>query len=479
MFHRHYRLYASMLYLGDALSGLPALYGAYSLRSYLVRFAPEGLAVYFNPQLLPFRDYLFCYLIFLPVWSLLLGITQRYSNVLQFPLLVQFGRALQFLVLTGVSGAFLFFTFQLQISRPVFFVFLILAGVWLGIERLLLQWLLRSRNTSEHTQIKLLIVGTDRGARRIGKALEQYEKWGYHVVGYVAYGPEHANDRDLNVLGVLDELPQLLNESIVVDEVLFVGSQTKDLTTLEETIRLCEDLGIRTHLVADFFPISISKLSLEYLGDLPLITLSAVPDHALSVAAKRVLDCTIGLFLLILLSPLFLFLAILVKATTKGPVFYRQTRCGLYGRKFTLIKFRTMIQGAEDRLWEIKHLNEMGGPVFKMRNDPRVTRVGRWLRKSSLDELPQLWNVIKGEMSLVGPRAPLPEEVRHYSSKQRRRLSVKPGITCLWQVSGRNDINFDEWMELDLQYIDNWSFWLDMRIILKTIPVVFTGKGAR
>ena len=135
--------------------------------------------------------------------------------------------------------------------------------------------------------------------------------------------------------------------------------------------------------------------------------------------------------------------------------------------------------GPEDKLWEIKHLNEMGGPVFKMRNDPRVTRLGRVLRKFSIDEIPQAWNVLKGEMSMVGPRAPLLEEVQHYTTKQRRRLSVKPGITCLWQVSGRNDIDFSRWMELDLEYIDTWSFWLDIRIMLRTIPAVFSARGAR
>ena len=137
-----------------------------------------------------------------------------------------------------------------------------------------------------------------------------------------------------------------------------------------------------------------------------------------------------------------------------------------------------MIDGAEDRLWEIKHLNEMDGPVFKMRNDPRVTSLGRVLRRTSIDELPQLWNVIKGEMSIVGPRAPLVEEVSHYSFRQRRRLSVRPGITCLWQVSGRNEISFQKWMDMDLEYIDNWSVWLDLQIMLKTIPAVLSGRGA-
>jgi len=170
---------------------------------------------------------------------------------------------------------------------------------------------------------------------------------------------------------------------------------------------------------------------------------------------------------------------LLVKLTSKGPIIYRQVRCGLYGRTFVLYKIRSMCDGAEDVLWEIKHLNEMAGPVFKMRNDPRVTPLGRFLRKSSIDEWPQFWNVLKGDMSLVGPRAPLPQEVKEYTRWQRRRLSVKPGITCLWQVSGRNEINFHEWMKLDLHYIDNWSLLLDFKILLRTFPVVLFGKGAR
>jgi lipopolysaccharide/colanic/teichoic acid biosynthesis glycosyltransferase len=191
------------------------------------------------------------------------------------------------------------------------------------------------------------------------------------------------------------------------------------------------------------------------------------------------MDLATAATLLALFAPLMLLTAGFIKFTSRGPVFYRQVRCGLYGRRFSLMKFRTMIDGAEDRLWEIKHLNEMNGPVFKMRNDPRVTPLGRFLRKYSIDEIPQLWNVLKGEMSIVGPRAPLGEEVRYYSIRQRRRLSVKPGITCLWQVSGRSDIDFHRWMDMDLYYIDNWSLWLDFRILLKTIPAVFTGRGAR
>ena len=240
-----------------------------------------------------------------------------------------------------------------------------------------------------------------------------------------------------------------------------------------------KEQGIRTRVAVDLFPAKVSNVSMEFLENVPVITFSATPDHAFSLFIKRAMDVILTVLLLALLTPLMIVVGLLVKMTSKGPMIYRQIRCGLYGRKFVLYKFRSMNQGAEDVLWEIRHLNEMDGPVFKMRNDPRVTPFGRFLRKSSIDELPQLWNVVKGDMSLVGPRAPLPEEVREYTRWQRRRLSVKPGITCLWQVSGRNEIDFHEWMKLDLQYIDNWSLLLDVKILLRTFPVVLLGRGAR
>ncbi len=171
-------------------------------------------------------------------------------------------------------------------------------------------------------------------------------------------------------------------------------------------------------------------------------------------------------------------IALLIKITAGGQVLYRQTRCGLNGRRFTLYKFRTMIEGAEERQRELLHLNEMDGPVFKLKQDPRVTWIGRFLRRFSLDELPQLWNVLRGDMSLVGPRPPIPDEVARYQRWQRRRLSMKPGLTCLWQISGRNQIDFDRWMKLDLEYIDSWSPWLDVKILLKTVPAVLSGRGA-
>jgi exopolysaccharide biosynthesis polyprenyl glycosylphosphotransferase len=197
--------------------------------------------------------------------------------------------------------------------------------------------------------------------------------------------------------------------------------------------------------------------------------------------AKQAIDFFGALVALILLSPLFAVIAILIRLTSSGPVLFRQQRCGLNGEPFNMLKFRSMSTDAEQRRHELERLNEMQGPVFKVTNDPRVTPVGRWLRKYSFDELPQLWNVLCGEMSLVGPR-PLPvHEVKRFDDPaHRRRLSVKPGLTCLWQISGRNQVtDFRDWVRLDLEYIDNWSLWLDIKILFKTFPVVFTGAGAK
>ena len=193
---------------------------------------------------------------------------------------------------------------------------------------------------------------------------------------------------------------------------------------------------------------------------------------------KRFEDIIISLVLLIFLCPLFGIVGLLIKTTSKGPVFFKQLRIGYNGRLFTLLKFRTMVENAEDLRRDLVTFNEMDGPVFKLSGDPRITKIGRVLRRSSIDELPQIINVLKGDMSLVGPRPSLPDEVSHYNLEDRRRLSMKPGITCLWQVSGRNGLSFQEWMELDRYYVDRWSLWLDFKILLRTIPAVFKGTGA-
>ncbi len=479
MFHRRYQTYAKLMLVADIAAGLLALFLSYHFRRYLVLIAPDEWSDRFNPLLLPFSDYLVFFLAFLPCWVLLLATTQRYPQLLEVSLKQQLLRIVQFVFAAAFAAGFLSYAFKLLISRPVLLTLLILTGILQCLIRIGFYWLLWSRNVVAHNLVNIVIVGANGRAEAMAQLLGKLKAWGYRVEGYVSTRPDEPELTRLPRLGKLEDLPAILAEREGIDEVVFVGSDARDLGDFEGLISYCEDLGVRTRLALDFFPTSASRVSLEFLEQVPLLTFSTAPDHDMSLMAKRAADFIIAFASLVFLSPLLLLVAAAIKFTSPGPVFYRQTRCGLYGRRFRLIKFRTMIDGAEDRLWEIRHLNEMDGPVFKMRNDPRVTPFGRFLRKSSLDELPQLWNVVRGEMSIVGPRAPLPEEVKYYATKQKRRLSVKPGITCLWQVSGRSDIDFHRWMEMDLEYIDNWSFWLDLIIMLKTIPAVFTGRGAR
>ncbi len=471
-------MYSKLLLVADLAATVPALYAAYYSRAGLVEWIPNGVGRFFNPELLPVTQYLFYLLLFLPVWGLVLGLTQRYSDLLHQPFHRHAGRLFNFFLIAGSTMGLVTFALKLEISRPIFFLFFALTVLLLALNRIILIWVLRSRNIGEHNQVRILVIGTDQKAQRVGEVLENSRKWGYRIVGYVTPNEGEDHVSGLNVIGSTKDLPKLL-EHLVIDEVIFCSPKVSDTATVDDVLRLCTELGIKARVTTDLLPDSRSKVSLEFLGDLPLITFSSVPEHNLSVVFKRIIDFSLAAISLILLSPLMLLTALSIKFTSPGPVFYTQVRCGLFGRKFGLTKFRTMVDGAEDKLWEIKHLNEMDGPVFKMRDDPRVTPLGRILRRTSIDELPQLWNVIKGEMSIVGPRAPLVEEVRHYSIKQRRRLSVKPGITCLWHVSGRNEISFQKWMDMDLEYIDNWSVWLDLRIMLKTIPAVLSGRGAR
>jgi exopolysaccharide biosynthesis polyprenyl glycosylphosphotransferase len=237
-------------------------------------------------------------------------------------------------------------------------------------------------------------------------------------------------------------------------------------------------VGVEVEIPTDLFNLSLAKETISRFGDIQVIDLYTSPKMTCQLMAKRLIDVVASAILLILLSPIFTVVNILIKATSKGPVFFRQERVGYNGRTFTCLKFRTMIENAEALKTDLIPLNEMDGPVFKIKNDPRVTKVGSLLRKTSFDELPQLINVLMGDMSLVGPRPPVPGEVSQYDLMTRRRLSMRPGITCIWQVSGRNVIPFEKWMELDRQYIDQWSLWLDFKILAKTIPAVLRGSGA-
>jgi exopolysaccharide biosynthesis polyprenyl glycosylphosphotransferase len=329
-----------------------------------------------------------------------------------------------------------------------------------------------------------LLVGNTPETMEIARTLEGNRRRGMIISGFAVLGDVAKMQEKLERSGLessypvhaLSEIPELLR-CHVIDEVIMAVSKD-ELEKLEETFVLCEEEGVRTRVLLSFFPHVISKVYLERLRDMPLLTFSATPENEFLLLLKRVVDFVMALVLLLVLSPLLLVMALVIKLTSRGSVLYRQTRCGVGGRKFTLYKFRSMRPDADLLREELAALNEMDGPWFKIRNDPRCTPAGRFMRRFSLDELPQLFNIFRGDMSFVGPRPPLPEEVEKYERWQRRRLRMPPGLTCLWALEGRSTLRFRRIMELDLEYIDNWSPTLDWKILLKTIPVVLLGRGA-
>jgi exopolysaccharide biosynthesis polyprenyl glycosylphosphotransferase len=273
----------------------------------------------------------------------------------------------------------------------------------------------------------------------------------------------------------LSELPDLLKQH-VIDEIIF-AVDTRRLSDLEEMFLLCDEEGVKTRIAVDFFPHVNSEVYLDRLGSAPLLTFSSTPHDEIRLLIKRLTDIVLAGAALIILTPVMLVVALIIRLTSPGPAIFRQVRCGLNGRRFTFYKFRSMCDNAEELKASLMHLNRKS-TAFKIPNDPRLTPVGRILRKFSIDEWPQLWNVLKGEMSLVGPRPAVPEEVEMYQTWQRRRLRMRPGLTCLWALAGRDRLDFDTWMKMDMQYIDNWSLELDVKILLRTIPRVLTGWGA-
>jgi exopolysaccharide biosynthesis polyprenyl glycosylphosphotransferase len=325
-------------------------------------------------------------------------------------------------------------------------------------------------------------VGTSDRALHLARRIEARPELGYRIAGFIAEngqttaGPE-AEQHGWKVVGRVSDFQAFLEKN-PVDEVLVCLSLKDCFRDIYEIIRLCRDLGIVVRFAPDLSDVkAFAGAQIEVFDGDCVVTFFR--EHMLGqLFVKRALDILVSITLLILLSPLLLGVALLVKLTSPGPVLFTQERMGMNKRKFKLLKFRSMYADAEARKAELLALNEQQGPVFKIKNDPRVTPLGRFLRKTSIDELPQLINVLKGEMSLVGPRPPLPTEVEQYDWVYRRRLSIRPGLTCLWQISGRNNIPFARWMELDREYIDNWNIWLDLRILLKTVPVVLLGKGA-
>jgi exopolysaccharide biosynthesis polyprenyl glycosylphosphotransferase len=331
-----------------------------------------------------------------------------------------------------------------------------------------LQFITRRQMTGSQSRRHFVLIGNAEETERMRKEIKARPEENIAIVAALELNEE-----------TIPRLLELLHEYSVNGVIL--SAKHAYFEHVEQAIRACELEGVEAWLVADFFKTQISRTIFDDFYGQPVMVFRTTPDNSWQSALKRPFDFVVSALVLILLSPFYLVVAVLIKLTSPGPVLFRQLRSGLNGRPFTIYKFRTMTTDAEARKKELVSLNEMRGPVFKVTNDPRITPIGRILRRYSIDEFPQFFNVLRGEMSLVGPR-PLPvDEVKRFDDfAHRRRLSVKPGLTCTWQISGRNNVvDFKDWVRLDLEYIDNWSLWLDLKILCQTVPAVLAGVGAK
>ena len=426
----------------------------------------------------PLGYYLWLLALIVPVWIGLLAVLDAYGvrwTVRSRAWLVIRVSTLGFVLLMAA----LFLVKESEVNRSVLALFAAVSAAALWGERgLVAAWLRRAGRDGRWARVAL-VVGTDERAERVIAALREYPEAAWLIRGCLSLSPSEPERSVLGVpvIGCRSELQEILQGESVVDEVFFAVPPAR-LDEITDALEVCESFGVDTRVLVDLHRPAQAHAFVEELFSLPFYGFSPTLTRQSVLATKRLVDLVGASLLLVVTSPLLLVVAVLIKLTSPGPVFFRQERAGFHGRPFRMYKFRTMVEDAEHIRDRVAHLNEMSGPVFKASDDPRLTAAGRWLRKLSVDELPQLVNVLKGEMSLVGPR-PLPlYEAGRIKGAQRRRLAMRPGITGLWQVGGRNMVDFDEWMRMDLLYVDQWSLALDVKILLRTIPVVMSGTGA-
>ncbi len=473
-------LFRQVFLLTDVLASVVAFFAALSLRQWLptiTEFLPAFVgSSEASVELFLATNYPKFLLGMVPLWAL----TFHFSNTADFRVgpgrtAARYMRAVAIGLGLLVAASFWFkFIF---LSRSFVFIFGAVQLVFLLVARFTGNAIIRrSKKVDDH---RVLIVGTGAEAVAFARTLKERSSWNNRLVGFCSVLGEPELVEAVPIVGRVDRIAALLDTE-VVDEVVFAVPQ-KSHEDFAEALQACDERGVDVLLSMPSTMPTNGEMELANMTgfNMPMIGITRTPTGEVRLIGKRLLDILASGIGILAISPLLLGTALLIKLEDGGPVLFKQVRSGLKGRKFPMLKFRSMCVDAEKKKAELMHLNEMEGPVFKIKHDPRITKIGRFIRKTSIDELPQLFNVLVGQMSLVGPRPPLPSEVAQYKPTHRRRLSVRPGITGLWQVSGRNEISdFDQWMALDLEYIDTWSLWLDIKILFKTVPVVLLHKGA-
>ena len=497
MLKQNWRLIGRLERAGDFIIIVLAFLSAYYGRGALIFWSDIfSLSLPFSgDELAPLKDYALILVVALISYLILLSSMGDYSSMRLCSAWQLVRISMMSSGIVFVSLAAVLFALKIDVSRSFIGLFCILACLGLLAERyfvlrLLRYWRRRGRNFRN-----IIIVGVGEQAVKVAQQIARMPELGIRVRGFAQLKEEGTFNpalievfrQDLRREGVsrasriIVGAPALIRivEETAIDEVIFTDI-VEVMPQVQEIILAAAEKGVRTTITADLFSVGMIHSGLSYFGGMPLIHFQTPPGDRWELVVKRFIDILVSAVLLVVLSPLLLVLAFAILVTSGRPVLFVQRRVGLNGRLFHMYKFRSMARDAHRRLEELKEKNEMLGPVFKMANDPRVTPLGRFLRRFSLDELPQLWNVLIGDMSLVGPRPPVPGEVSLYDRKNRRRLSMRPGITCIWQVTGRNNItDFGSWVKLDLEYIDNWSLGSDLWLLLRTIPAVLLGTGAK
>jgi exopolysaccharide biosynthesis polyprenyl glycosylphosphotransferase len=492
MLKQNWRLISRLERLGDNLWIVFAFFFAYYGRDSLL-FWNDILGFHFTfkgSTLAPIKDYYIVLLTGLLAYAVVLSALGAYGSMRLASVWRLFYVAFTSSLAVGICLAATLFALKIDISRSFVGLFVLIAGCGLALERYVVLNLLRFWRRRGRNFRSIIICGAGPQAIRLARSIAQHPELGIHIRAFADLSDGGNSSQEDNLRSKLEGLltvgrvlhgvpavGQALTEH-AIDEVIFTDVVAV-MPEVEELILVCSDQGVRTTIAADLFSIGLIKSEISNFCGIPLIHFQTPPGDSWLLVLKRLIDLVVSATALVLLSPLFLVLALGVR-TSAGPVLFRQTRVGLNGRLFEMLKFRSMYEGSDANKEGLRQHNEMQGPAFKMVNDPRITPFGRFLRRFSLDELPQLYNVFVGDMSLVGPRPPVPGEVSLYERRSRRRLSMRPGLTCIWQVSGRNEISdFNQWVKLDLEYIDNWSLWGDLLLLIRTIPAVLIGRGAR
>ena len=447
--------------------------------AYFFRFK---ILVFITPDSIPIFEQYFNVLVFVTlIWLAIFKIIGLYEDK-KFPILLDEMASL----FMGVSFSTLSLLGMLFLYQEFWFSRLVIVNVWwialvlLGLERFVLFAIKRQMRLHGWRVKNVLILGAGEMGQILGVKIISDKASGYRALGFLDDDPAKLGKsyNGISVLGKVD-IPQI--QSIIQDkkiEEIIIASNKIPAERILDIITECERHGVEFKIVPGILELIASRLDIDELGGVPLLTVSEIQLKGFNAFAKRMADVILSSVGVLLISPVFLVFASLIKITSPGPVLFRQQRVGMDGKTFSMFKFRSMVADAEQLLPELESLSEAEGHLFKIKDDPRITPLGRFMRRFSIDELPQIFNVLFGQMSLVGPRPPLPREVEKYNAWHKKRLRVRPGITGPWQVSGRSLLPFEDMVRLDIYYIENWSLWLDFKILLRTIPVVLFGTGA-